>query len=86
MENTSGTSGYSGTSGLANTSGITASKPRKKRAKALVDAECTTCKKYGWDKTELDNKIKELSRVYSKNQIASMLRIHSQYVDEVMSK
>lgn len=87
MESTSGTSGYSGFSATNEVSDNTTSKPRKKRtAKALVDAECKTCKKYGWDEKELTDKIKSLSATYSVNQVASMLRIHSQYVKEVLSK
>lgn len=86
MEDITGTSGISGTSGSMEVGVKKQSKPRKKRAKALTDAECPTCKKYGWDKETLDNKIKEMSKVYTKNQVASMLRVHSQYVDEVMSK
>lgn len=86
MEDITGTSGTSGGGETPSTSVKTQSKPRKKRAKALTDAECPTCKRYGWDKETLDAKIKDMSKVYTKNQVASMLRVHSQYVDEVMSK
>ena len=78
-----------GTSGSIETTEAsvnTTSKTKKTRAKALEVADCEVCKKYGWDKETLDNKIKEMSKTFSKNQVASMLRVHSQYVDEVMSK
>lgn len=55
-----------------------------KRAKALDDAQCESCKKYGWDEAELVNKIISLSANHNVNQIASMLRVHSQYVNEVL--
>ena len=73
------------TSGYIKTSDTTASKPRTKRAKALEVAECVSCKKYGWDKNELDAKIVELSKLHNVNQVASMLRVHSQYVKEVLN-
>ena len=76
------TNGTSGTSGVSEE---TASKPRTKRAKALDDAQCKTCGKYGWDETELNTRIKELSSNHNVNQIASMLRVHSQYVKEVLN-
>jgi len=74
-----------GTIGYIETSDTTASKPRTKRAKALEVAECASCKKYGWNKNELDAKIVGLSPTYNANQIASMLRVHSQYVNEVLN-
>ena len=86
MVDSTETSGSNGTSGTSGTSVNTTSKTQKTRAKALEVADCEMCKKYGWDKETLDNKIKEMSKTFSKNQVASMLRVHSQYVDEVMSK
>ena len=72
------------TSGYIKTSDTTASKPRTKRAKALDDAKCASCKVYGWDKSELDMKILDLLKEHNKNQVASMLRVHSQYIDKLI--
>ena len=71
-----------GTSGSSGTSGITASKPRKKQIKSV---ECKACKSFSYDEVELRNKVKTLSATYSVNQVASMLRIHSQYIQEVLN-
>jgi len=71
-----------GTSGSSGTSGITASKPRKKQIKSV---ECKACKSFSYDEVELRNKVKALSTTYSVNQVASMLRIHSQYIKEVLN-
>lgn len=76
-ENTS-----NGTSGMIETSDLTASKTRKKRIKSV---ECKACKSFSYDEAELRDKVKALSSTYSVNQVASMLRIHSQYIKEVLN-
>ena len=76
-ENTS-----NGTSGMIETSDLTASKTRKKRIKSV---ECKACKSFSYDEVELRDKVKTLSATYSVNQVASMLRIHSQYIQEVLN-
>lgn len=76
-ENTS-----NGTSGMIETSDLTASKTRKKRIKSV---ECKACKSFSYDEAELRDKVKALSATYSVNQVASMLRIHSQYIKEVLN-
>lgn len=76
-ENTS-----NGTSGMIEASDLPASKPRKKRVKSV---ECKTCKSFSYDEAELRDKVKALSATYSVNQVASMLRIHSQYIKEVLN-
>lgn len=76
-ENTS-----NGTSGMIETSDLTASKTRKKRIKSV---ECKACKSFSYDEAELRDKVKALSATYSVNQVASMLRIHSQYIQEVLN-
>ena len=71
-----------GTSGYIETSDKTTSKPRKKQIKSV---ECKACKSFSYDEVELRNKVKALSATYSVNQVASMLRIHSQYIQEVLN-
>jgi len=84
MDSTNGTSGYIEPTDSTEASVQTASKPRTKRAKALDDAKCVTCKVYGCDKSELDMKILDLLKEHNKNQVASMLRVHSQYIDKLI--
>ena len=71
-----------GTSGSSGVSDKTALKPQKKR---ITSVECKACKSFSYDEVELRNKVKALSSTYSVNQVASMLRIHSQYIKEVLN-
>lgn len=82
MENTLGTIGDNNLEAKTEYKKL---KATKKRAKALDDAQCKTCGKYGWDEVELNDRIKSLSATFNVNQIASMLRVHSQYVKEVLN-
>ena len=57
----------------------------KERQKQIKSVECKACKSFSYDEVELRNKVKALSATYSVNQVASMLRIHSQYIKEVLN-
>lgn len=71
-----------GTSGYIESSDIPQVKTRKKRVKSV---ECKACKSFSYDEAELRDKVKALSAKYTMNQVASMLRIHSQYIKEVLN-
>jgi hypothetical protein len=71
-----------GTSGSSGTSGKSTLKTQKKQIKSV---ECKACKSFSYDEVELRNRVKALSATYSVNQVASMLRIHSQYIKEVLN-
>ena len=71
-----------GTSGSSGTSGKSTLKTQEKQIKSV---ECKACKSFSYDEVELRNRVKALSATYSVNQVASMLRIHSQYIKEVLN-